>query len=157
MFAGKVGHAILCRLRQHPPAAYMAAMVGNAGLALFGGFVFGAGKNFPDKGRGFFPVGQDRDGCAGTGKRDIEKAALFGVGIVFRFRQNQIQQRIIDDLGREAHNVRDGLQDNDVIGLKSFRRVDRHKFDGEFRKGGCEGAELLRACVAIAAEQQNAG
>ena len=61
----------------------------------------------------------------GSSHRDVQQPALLRVGVAFAFGEHEIEQRIIGNLAGKPVSARVQPPDDDVVGLKPLRAMNR--------------------------------
>jgi len=120
MFAGEIGALILRCLSQHPSPTASTAVFGYARFAKLNHAILGVFQEFTCEGRGLLPVCKDGHRLPCASQSDIEEAAFLRMVEFFGHGEDEIEQRIINDLGRKSVAVRGGPQDDNVVGFQAF-------------------------------------
>ena len=110
---------------------------------------------FQHKGGRRTAVGEKEDMASGLRDGDIQQAPLLGVRMPFGLRENQIEERIIRDLGWKAVSARAHSEHHDVIGLEPFRAVRGHVGELQLGMFSCQTRNILWPRVPVPAQQQD--
>jgi len=82
--------------------------------------IFGVLDQFPDEWRALVLWREDRNRLSGPGQCHVEHPSFLCVMEIFWFGQDEIQDRVVDDLRRKAEPPGLRTENYDVIGFEPF-------------------------------------
>ena len=103
MFALEVCISFLGHLRKHAPAACPASMRRHTSLTEFYRSILGVFDKLSRKDRWSLSISQNGDRLSSSSKCNVKQASFLRVVVFLGLRKNEVQKRVIDNLGWETH------------------------------------------------------